>query len=31
MIARRIGLEIIRAKCIHFHEWVVKLENLSVA
>ena len=29
LIAQKIGLEIIRAKCRHFHEWVTKLEQLG--
>jgi len=28
LIARRIGLETIRAKCLHFNEWLARLENL---
>jgi hypothetical protein len=30
MIAERIGLEVIRAKCRHFNEWLTKLEQLAV-
>jgi len=29
LIAKRIGLEIIRSECPHFNEWLSKLENLS--
>jgi hypothetical protein len=31
MIAGRIGLETIRARCIHFRQWMAKLEDLSAA
>ena len=29
IIAKNIGLEVIRSKCLHFNEWLRKLENLS--
>ena len=29
IVAERIGLEILRAKCTHFDRWVTKLEQLG--
>jgi hypothetical protein len=29
-VARRIGLETLREKCRHFHEWITRLEKLGV-
>jgi trehalose-6-phosphate synthase len=29
IIARKIGLEIMREKCPHFNQWLTQLENLA--